>query len=158
MRAGTEATHGHGVAISFFMAGACIIRREAYLDAGGYHPRYHIGAEESLLSLDLAARGWSMRYCDDIVLYHDPSPINRVPDERRRLTLRNRLWTVWLRHSVAFAIRATRWYLHEARSDPIVRQAFLDAVRGLPWVLRERRPISRTLEKEVEALGMLLLE
>ena len=147
-----------GIAIQYFMAGASIIRRDAYLDAGGYHERYHIGAEESLLSLDLSARGWKLWYCEDVVLYHYPSAINRVPSERRRLALRNRLWTVWLRRSVSAALRATGSYLERAASDPIVRRALYDAIRGLPWIVRERKPIPRELERRIEALAISIFD
>ncbi|MBV9269609.1 MAG: hypothetical protein JO165_00840 [Candidatus Eremiobacteraeota bacterium] len=143
-----------GIAIQYFMAGASIIRRNAYLDAGGYHERYHIGAEESLLSLDLAARGWKLWYCGDVVLYHFPSSLSRMPSERRRLVLRNRLWTIWLRYSVAGVLRATRSYVQRSARDPIVRSALYDAIRGLPWIVRERRPVPRELQQRVETLAI----
>lgn len=142
-----------GIAIAYFMAGASIIRRDAYLQAGGYHERYHIGAEESLLSLDIAARGWELWYCDDVVLYHYPCMTNRVPEQRRRLALRNRLWTMWLRLSASAALRGTRAYIRRARHDPLVREALYDALRGLPWIVRERKPIPAELERRVRAVA-----
>jgi N-acetylglucosaminyl-diphospho-decaprenol L-rhamnosyltransferase len=153
MRAGRPYDRGEAIAIEYFMAGAAIIRRNAFLQAGGYHARYHIGAEESLLSLDLSARGWRLWYCDDVVLYHYPSSLCRAPAERRRLALRNRLWTIWLRRSARTALRATGSYIGRAQRDPIVRVALYEAIRGLPWVVRERRPISRELERRVEAIA-----
>jgi GT2 family glycosyltransferase len=142
-----------GISIAYFMAGASIIRRDAYLEAGGYHERYHIGAEESLLSLDIAARGWNLWYCDDVVLYHYPCQLNRVPEQRRRLALRNRLWTMWLRLSASGAFRGTRAYITRARHDPIVREALYDALRGLPWIVRERKRIPAELERRIRAVA-----
>jgi GT2 family glycosyltransferase len=141
-----------GAAIASFLAGASVVRRDAFLAVGGYHARYHIGAEESLLALDLLARGWEMVYVDDLVVHHHPHPAGRVPERRRRLMLRNRLWTAWLRRSARGAWRATMRLLREGTRDPVARAALKDAVAGLPWVLRERRPVDRRVEALLDAL------
>ena len=141
-----------GPAIASFLAGASVVRRDAFLSVGGYHARYHIGAEESLLALDLLARGWEMVYVDDLVVHHDPYAAGRVPERRRRLVLRNRLWTAWLRRSARGAWRATLRLLREGTRDPVALAALKDAVTGLPWVLRERRPVDRRVEAQLDAL------
>jgi GT2 family glycosyltransferase len=145
-----------GVPIVYFMAGACVMRTSAFLDVGGYHLRYFIGAEESLLALDLAARGWMLWYCDDLVIHHRPSSINRDADARRRLVLRNRLWTVMLRRSFLSATRAFATYARIATVDRTARAALTEALAGLPWVLRERRAIPRDLERRVSQLDSVL--
>jgi len=152
MRAGARDPDAPGIPIVYFMAGACFMRTRAFLEVGGYHERYFIGAEESLLSLDLAARGWTLWYCDDLIVRHNPSPLNRDPDARRRLVLRNRLWTVFLRRSASSAIRALAHYARLATSDRIVRAALTDAIAGLPWIVRERQAIPHELERRVEEL------
>ena len=38
-----------------FVACGAMVRRAAYLDVGGFHPRYGVGGEEGLLALDLWA-------------------------------------------------------------------------------------------------------
>lgn len=145
-----------GVPIVYFMAGASIMRRAPFLDAGGYHQRYFIGAEESLLALDLAANGWKLWYCDELIVRHRPSALNRDPETRRRLVLRNRLWTAWLRRSWASALGLFAQYARVAHSDRVVRAALRDAIAGLPWVLRERAPIPPELERRVRALDSAL--
>ncbi|MDQ2908719.1 MAG: glycosyltransferase, partial [Candidatus Eremiobacteraeota bacterium] len=102
-----KVTECPGRPIGAFMAGAAVVRREAFLAAGGYHRRYHIGAEESLLALDLLAAGWQLVYDPELVLHHHPSAAARDPFERRRLVLRNRLWTKWLRHSAGCGLAST---------------------------------------------------
>ena len=144
------------VPIVYFMAGACVMRTRAFLEAGGYHVRYFIGAEETLLAIDLAARGWELWYCDDVIVHHRPSSINRDPERRRRLVLRNRLWTVMLRRSAACALHVVAEYVRLARSDNIVRAALKEAIAGLPWVMRERRSIPRELELRIRAFDRLL--
>lgn len=152
MRAGARARGCTGVPILFFMAGASIARADAFLQAGGYHERYFIGAEESLLSLDLAAQGWRLWYCDDLVIRHRPSHINRDPKTRRRLVLRNRLWTVLLRRSIPTVLAALARQLQIARTDPIARAALGDAIAALPWIVRERHAIPAQLERQICAL------
>lgn len=144
-----------GIPIVYFMAGACVMRSNAFLEAGGYDARYFLGAEEALLSLDLAARGWRLWYCDDLVVRHYPCAQNRNPDARRRLTLRNRLWTALLRYSARNAWRTLLWYVHAASRDSIARAALVDAIGGLPWIVRERHPIPAELEKRAMDLGAL---
>jgi GT2 family glycosyltransferase len=137
------------------MAGASVVRRDAFLEAGGYHARYHIGAEESLLALDLIARGWELIYLDDLVVHHDPHRGDRVPDRRRRMVLRNRLWTAWLRRSFKGAWRATIRLARHAAHDPIARAALRDALAGLPWILRERRPVDARIEALLDTVTEL---
>lgn len=144
-----------GRAIAGFMAGASVVRCDAFLAAGGYHERYHIGAEESLLALDLLARGWEMIYLDDLVVHHHPYRADRAPERRRRMVMRNRLWTAWLRRSLPGAWRATVALARAGRRDPVARGALRDAVRGLPWVLRERRPVTPQVEALVDAVREL---
>ncbi len=158
MQAATALEDEAGKPISYFIAAAAIVRRCAFLEAGGYHERYHIGAEESLLSLDLASRGWKLRYCHEVVLYHHPSTMTRDAAARRHLVLRNRLWTAWLRHSASSAARLTALYSWRAARDPAVRAALRDALRGLPWIVRERKPISAELQRRIESLDTPIFE
>lgn len=155
MRACRDTDGMPGVPIVYFMAGACVMRKRAFLEAGGYDARYFLGAEEALLSLDLAARGWRLWYCDDVVIRHRPCEQSRNPDARRRLVLRNRLWTALLRYSLGSACRTLLRYARAAAQDRIARVALLDAMRGLPWIVRERRPIPRELEMRALDLGAL---
>lgn len=127
-----------------FMAGATVFRRRAFLDAGGYEPRFFIGAEEKLLALDLAARGWAIVYDEDVRAHHHPSPM-RERASRARLLARNELWIAWLRRPLAVALARAR------RAAPAV---LARALPGLPWVLRRRR----VLPAEVEAMCRMLSE
>jgi GT2 family glycosyltransferase len=150
MRACADGARIPGVPIVYFMAGASIARTDAFLAAGGYHRRYFIGAEESLVSL--AAQGWRLWYCDDLLIRHRPSQVNRDAKARKRLVVRNRLWTVLLRCSLPTALTVLARYARMARRDPIAREALREALAGLPWIVRERRPIPRQLEQRVRAL------
>jgi GT2 family glycosyltransferase len=136
-----------GTAIVQFMAGATLMRRVAFLDAGGYDQRYHVGAEESLLAMDLLERGWEFVYHSDVVVNHAPHRGDRRPRARRIAVTRNRLWTAWLRRSpagvAALTLAAARLALH----DGVALQALLAALRGLPWIVRERRCVNARVER-----------
>ncbi|MDB5755475.1 MAG: glycosyl transferase family 2, partial [Massilia sp.] len=133
-----------GPALLGFLAGAAVVRRSAFLAAGGYEPRFLIGGEESLLSLDLLARGWCIGYAPQLTVHHYPSP-QRDSTARRRLLRRNALWLAWLRlpadMMLADTWRACRAALH-SRDDAI---ALLAALRGVRWALAGRSVIPAPL-------------
>ena len=60
-----------------FLAGALVVRRTAFLEAGGFDPRFFIGGEEQLLAIELAVRGWTLCYVPQLVVHHHPSPAPR---------------------------------------------------------------------------------
>jgi len=144
-----------GTAIAQFMAGASVVRRAAFLAAGGYEPRYHIGAEESLLALDLLDAGWELIYVADLVVHHEPTAEGRQPDQRRLLVMRNRLWTAWLRRSWRVVWSSTVALARAGRRDPVARAALRAALGGLPWIVRKRRPVRGNLERFLETLTEL---
>ncbi len=133
------------------MAGACMMRRAAFLGVGGYEPRLFLGREEALLAIDLAAAGWTMAYVPSVTVHHRPSP-RRDPIARRRLLLRNALWCAWLRRAPRGAWRDTREALRAAAREPALWPAALAALGGLPWVLRDRRVAPPHVEATLEML------
>jgi GT2 family glycosyltransferase len=135
-----------------FVACGAVVRRAAYLEAGGFHPRAGVGGEEALLAADLAGGGWDLVYRDDIVAHHHPSLLRDVGARRAR-ELRNDLWFAWRRRRPAGAVAETRRVLRIAAGDPRARRGVLAAVRGLPHVLAERAPVSRPLERDLARLG-----
>jgi GT2 family glycosyltransferase len=118
-----------------FVACGAVVRRSAFLSVGGFESRLQVGGEETLLSVDLAAAGWSLVYCDDVVAHHQPPGGDRPG--RRDVELRNALWTTWLRRPVPSALARTAALLR--RAGPAGAAPFLAAVRGLPWIARQRR-------------------
>jgi N-acetylglucosaminyl-diphospho-decaprenol L-rhamnosyltransferase len=140
-----------GPALGSFLAGASVLRLEAFRAAGGFSERLWLGGEEELLAADLAAAGWELCYLEGLTVHHAASPA-RDRSRRARDGVRNTLWFTWLRRRGA-AVGRRSWTV--LRSLPPTRDAWLgvlDAVRGLPWVLRERRPLPPAVEARFRAL------
>jgi GT2 family glycosyltransferase len=134
-----------GRSVLGFLAGASVMRRSAFLSVGGYEPRFFLGGEEALLALDLAAQGWALVYADELTVYHYPSP-RRDAVGRRQLLARNSIWVAWLRRPFISAIRETLYVLRAARAEGMIAICCIEAARGLPWVLRNRRVVPAEVE------------
>jgi GT2 family glycosyltransferase len=137
-----------GPALISFMAGASVMRTAAYREVGGYEPRLFLGAEEWLMGLDLAARGWRMVYAHEVVTHHHPSA-TRDPAARRVALARNRLWIAWMRLPWRFAWRTTLAIARDARRAGCLTPALRAALPGLPWALRQRSVLPRHVHEMV---------
>jgi GT2 family glycosyltransferase len=135
-----------------FLAGGSMVRRSAFLEAGGFPDNACIGGEEELLAVDLAARGWWLCYVPELVVHHYPSPQRDVFARRVNL-VRNALWFTWLRRPLTSVLRRTIRAACVLPWDPAARSGFAAAVAGLPRIWRQRRIVP----PEVES-GLRLLE
>ncbi|OXM57232.1 glycosyl transferase [Amycolatopsis thailandensis] len=141
-----------GPAVLGFLACSAIVRREAYLQVEGFNPLLHFGAEERLLSYDLAAHGWRLCYVDAVRAHHHPSASRPPQRWRERVELRNRLLITVLRrpgrHCVAEGLRI----LKRVPREPGVLGALAGALRRLPSALAERRPLPAGVERQIRVL------
>jgi len=141
-----------GPSVLGFIACGAVVRRSAFLEVGGFDARLGVGGEEELLSVDLAAGGWGLAYVDEVVAHHHPSP-SRDPSGRRRVQMRNALWSAWLRRPLGGAARQTAHLAALALRQRGASSGLLLAMLGLPWVLRERRPVPEELEAALRTLS-----
>jgi GT2 family glycosyltransferase len=140
-----------GPALGSFLAGASVLRREAFLEVGGFSERLWLGGEEELMAGDLAAAGWELCYLPQLTVHHQASAA-RDPHRRRADGIRNTLWTTWLRRPLRPALRRTLHLLRTVPRDRITARGLREAVLGLPWVLRERRVLPPHAESRFAAL------
>jgi GT2 family glycosyltransferase len=140
-----------GPALGSFLAGASVVRREAFQAVGGFSSRLWLGGEEELLATDLLSAGWELCYLEKLVVHHAASPV-RDATRRRRDGLRNTLWFTWLRRPLAPALRRTVFLALSAPRDRTSALAWWDAVRGLPWVLTNRHTRPRPVEARLAPL------
>jgi GT2 family glycosyltransferase len=140
-----------GHRIFSFLEGVSVIRREVFLEVGGFDPQLLIGGPEEHLAADLLAAGWQLRYVPDVRARHvpdhgEPSPL------ARRLGLRNTLWFAWTRRPWWTAVR---WTLHVVGSSPLnaaTALGVLDFLRWLPGLTRARRPLPPEVEADIALL------
>ncbi|MDY0814528.1 glycosyltransferase family 2 protein [Kitasatospora purpeofusca] len=139
-----------GPSVLGFLACASIVRRTAFLQVGGFHPVLHFGGEECLLALDLAAAGWGVAHCPQVVAHHHPDPGPR-PGRLVRVR-RNELLTCWLRRPWSHVARQSACLVREAAGDRQAARALAGALPRIPAALALRRPLPPELERSVVRL------
>lgn len=135
-----------GTPLISFLAGASVVRRTAFLAAGGFEPRLFIGGEEELLASDLLRAGWGLVHVPEVAVHHQPS-VARDPRLRRRQGIRNTLWFTWLRRPAPAAASRTVAVLRRLPRDTVSAAGLLDACRGIPWVIGARRAVPPEMER-----------
>jgi GT2 family glycosyltransferase len=140
-----------GPALGSFLAGASVVRRSAFRAAGGFSARLWLGGEEELLATDLLSAGWEICYLDRLVVHHRASKL-RDAGLRRRVGLRNTLWFIWLRRPFGAAVRRTAFLARTVPRDRTSALAAWDALRGLPWLVANRRPRAADVEARLAGL------
>jgi GT2 family glycosyltransferase len=132
-----------------FVACAAVVRRDAYLTAGGFDPVVFFPGEEARLAIDLAAAGFQLCYVPSLVIHHHPSPSRHPAAARQILVARNELltavmrrpWSAVLRICVRLARRATG------------RRGVLQTVPRLRAALAARRSVPDQVERDLRLLG-----
>ncbi|MEV6612345.1 glycosyltransferase [Streptomyces sp. NPDC051051] len=134
-----------------FLACACVARRDAFLEAGGYHPLLFFGGEETLLAYDLAADGWGVTYEPSLTARHVPEPGGR--SGRSHQVRRNEVLTLVLRRPFPLALRAgVRLAASAVRGEPGARRALREVTARLPAALARRRPLPARVEQAARLL------
>jgi GT2 family glycosyltransferase len=137
-----------GVPIVSFVACGAIVRKSAFVEAGGFDAHFGIGGEEEVLALDLLRRGWRLAYVAAITAYHHPSSVRNVA-RRQRHQIRNALWSLWLRRPARSALISTWHIVASAMGERPCRLGLVEALAGLQWVVRARRPVPLAIDRQV---------
>jgi len=137
-----------GPAVLGFLACAAVVRREAFLQVGGFDDVIFFGGEEEMLALDLSSAGWQMAYVDELTVHHHPSV---SPDRRgrARLATRNHLLVTLMRRP--WPVLADKTLRAAASGGPGVR-ATLSALRRAPRAIARRRPLPERVEEAKQRL------
>jgi GT2 family glycosyltransferase len=142
--------HGAAKPIVSFVACGAIVRKWAFLQAGGFNKRFGVGGEEEVLALDLLRKDWQLVYAEDVIAFHHPSSARNV-GRRQRYEVRNALWSAWLRRPASSALASTWRISLSAVQDRPGRLGLVDAIAGLQWVLRARRPVPARIDRQVRS-------
>lgn len=68
-------SEGH---VGYFVEGACVVRRSAFIEAGGFDPEFFYGHEATDIALRMAGLGYRIWYTPALRLEHRPSASGRV--------------------------------------------------------------------------------
>jgi GT2 family glycosyltransferase len=139
-----------GAVLLSFMAGAAIVRRAAYLEAGGYDQRFFIGGEEETLAVKMVRLGWQLRYVPGVVLHHRPSRANA--GSLRHVGLRNTVVNAWLHRPARSALRWTAFSLADAPKNLDYLRGVGLILRAVPWIARERSQMPKALDADLRLL------
>ncbi|MTD53383.1 glycosyltransferase family 2 protein [Amycolatopsis pithecellobii] len=141
-----------GPSVLGFLACAAVVRRQAFLDAGGFSELLHFGAEERLLALDLAARDWQLCYCDRVRAHHHPSTRRPPASWRTRAEWRNNALITWLRRPLRRCVTDTASLAAKALRDAEARAVLAGVLARLPTALRHRRRLPDDVEHQARLL------
>ena len=136
--------------------GVLIVRRQAYVDSGGWAAEYfyaHEGVELAWRSWDA---GWSVRYAGDVVVWHD-AVIPTRHGEFYRLQARNRVWLARRNLPVVVGVvYVVDWILltvARTHSLTALRQWFAGLVAGLREPCGQRRRLRWRTIARMTAIG-----
>ncbi|HYF37470.1 MAG TPA: glycosyltransferase [Prosthecobacter sp.] len=123
----TPASAGHFVAA--FANCAAAMRRETYLQTGGYPLFFSHAYEEPDFALQCYQHGSAVWFEPDLTIRHHLSARNRSGLRTHQLNARNELWSVWLR---------CPWpWLPVVSAFRVWRQFRYACTEGWSWVIRE---------------------
>jgi GT2 family glycosyltransferase len=133
-----------------FMACAAMVRREAFLDVGGFDDVVRFPGEEERLAWDLTAAGWDLVFLPGPVVHHHPSPLRESSDRRRRGVARARVLTAVMRLPWQ---RVAARVISEVRAGPQARRGVSDALREVPRGLRRRTALLPEVLADLDLLS-----
>jgi glycosyltransferase involved in cell wall biosynthesis len=141
-----------GPSILGFLACSAMVRKSAFVAAGGFSDILHFRGEEQLLALDLATLGWELCYCPELVAVHQPSALRPTTAAQNARSLRNAVLTTWMRRPIRHGVKATGSLIWAALHDGEHARAAAQALMKLPAVVGQRRRLPASVE---QALALL---
>jgi GT2 family glycosyltransferase len=134
-----------GTPVLGFVDCFCLVRRQPFLDVGGFDNVAGFGAVQQRVALDMADAGWAVRFRADFVVW-----------QARRSTVRSRIrrvrddvLTALMRRPMRVALTRTRGHL---KRGVIGWSGVSWALSRLPFALRRRRLLSMRIELRARAL------
>lgn len=158
LRAGRNgAAPAGGFPTFFFPEGASFVRKDAFLEVGGYFEPFVIGCVEIELTTRLVGAGWDVRYLPDVVFDHRRETAGEHARKWLYFRIRNQIWYFWLRFPASLAVRRIPAYLAYDLVESAFRRdpgMWLGAVREA-WSEREtvraaRKPLPREALRRAE--------
>ncbi|HEX2174960.1 MAG TPA: glycosyltransferase [Nocardioidaceae bacterium] len=137
-----------GTPVLGFMACGAVVRREAFLGAGGFDEVTFFLGEEDRLAWDMAANGWDLVYLPEVVAHHHPLPAASRTG-RQRLITRNTLLTATMRRPWSVVLGETVRACCSGREGI---GGVVDAIPRLRGALALRARLPAAVEAQVRTL------
>jgi GT2 family glycosyltransferase len=141
----------------FFPEGACMIRREALLEVGGFFEPYFQAGAGLDLATTLLAHGWDVRYVPGAKFVHLKAGSGRDKSLMLRARVRNQLWYFYRHFPASVAARRIPAYLAFDLLESVKSGAasawgrgVYDAWHGRSAVQGTREPLPRDVLKRAE--------
>jgi GT2 family glycosyltransferase len=135
---------------SFANSGA-VLRRSTYLQLPGFEPRFFHMYEEPDYALQCVAAGYDVLFSPILTIRHHYSGQARDEIRVHHRHARNELWSTLMRCPFPFAIGMVAWrvfsqfrYACKRGWSWVIREPawWCQALAGVPYCLRKRRPVS----------------
>jgi GT2 family glycosyltransferase len=135
---------------SFANSGA-VLRRSTYLQLPGFEPRFFHMYEEPDYALQCVAAGYQVFFSPVISIRHHYSGQVRSEMRTHHRHARNELWSTLMRCPFPFALGMVAWrvfsqfrYACKRGWSWVIREPawWWQALAGVPYCLRKRRPVS----------------
>lgn len=111
LRAGQTGSPIEGLPSFFFPEGACMARREAFLEVGGYFGPFFGEVTELELATRLIGRGWDVRYQPAAHFDHMKAQLSRSLKSKLKLRTRNDIWYFLMHFPASLAARRIVTYM-----------------------------------------------
>ena len=153
LRAGdTGATPPGGFPAFFFPEGACMARRDAFREVGGYFEPYFSDHTEVELTTRLIAAGWDVRYLPEAVFDHMRTESGLSVARELEFRVRNQCWYFWMYFPPMRAAWRITSYAFFEFFDCLARGAVGSWFKALRGAWRDRalvRPYRKQLPPDV---------
>ena len=157
LRSGITGDPPEGIPAYFFAEGASMVRRGAFLAAGGFYAPFFFTVSELDAALRVAAAGWEVRYFPRAPFSHLKAGERGSFTRALHLRVRNQLWHFWLRYPPAMAVPRIAGYLAYDLVECAYRgelnawaTGVRDAWRDRDNVAPDRAPLPREVIRQTE--------
>src|SRR5262245_28939911 len=135
-----------------FPNSGAVLRRSTYLQLAGFEPRFYHMYEEPDYALQCVAAWYEVLFSPVVTIRHHYSGDARNEIRVHHRHARNELWSTVMRCPFPFAIAMAPWrvfsqfrYACKRGWSWVIREPawWWQALTGVPYCLRKRRPVSR---------------
>jgi GT2 family glycosyltransferase len=153
LRAGVPGpTPEGGFPAFYFPEGACMARRDAFLEVGGYFEPFFSDVTELELTTRLLDAGWDVRYLPEAVFDHMRTESGLSVKRELEYRVRNQFWYFWMYFPQPLAAWRMFSYAFFEFFDCLGRGAVGSWFKAIAGAWRDRkvvRPYKRTLPRDV---------